>query len=204
MKYPSAYLKYSTQFPKSEVINGALWDTVQYAQAGQLQLTFFTATRATVDLSNMEINGQLAYPKAFLIRAIKLYLKQRPESVNQTAPAAIQTGAINNVAGILNGGALQLTIGSKTYGPFPLWALQSGGGAFGGLAVNGTLAAGDYADAGGFGWPVSKNAYTLSVPLFIEPQMNFRVDLYWGVVFAITRATNLTVAFEGDLFRPVQ
>lgn len=204
MKYPSSYLKYSTQFPKSEVVNAALWDTVAYAQAGQLQLTYFTAMRATVDLSNMEVAGQLPYPKAFLIRAIKLHLKQRPESVNQVAAANIQPGAINNLAGMLNTGILQLTIGSKTYGPFPLWALAAGNGAFGQIQVSNVLIGGAYADGAGIGYPHVKNAYTLSVPLFIEPQMNFRVDLFWGAAFAIIRATNLTVAFEGDLFRAVQ
>lgn len=204
MKYPASYLKYSTQFPKSEVISGALWDTVQYAAAGQLQLTYFTAVRATRDLSNMDVGGQLAYPRAFLVRAIKLYLKARPESVNQVAPAAVQTGLTDNIAGMLNGGALQITIGSKTYGPYPLIAIPSGGGPYGMMLVNNILIAGGFADAANNGWAHVRNAYTLSVPLFIEPQMNFRVDLFWGAVFAITRATNLTVCFEGDLFRPVQ
>jgi hypothetical protein len=205
MQYPKSYLQYQTQYQgKSECINAALWDTVAYPQAGALQLTYFTATRATVDLSNMEVAGQLPYPKAFLVRSVKIYLKQRPESINEVGPAAVQTGAVDNIAGIINGGALQFTIGSKNYGPIPLWALTSGGGPFGMMQVANVLIAGAVADYGNIGTPHAKAAYTLSVPLFIEPQMNFRVDIVWGAVFAVTRALTFSVVLEGDLFRPVQ
>jgi hypothetical protein len=204
MNYPASYLKYSTQFPKSEVIDAALWDTATYTSGATLQLTYFTATRATIDLSNMEIAGQLAYPKAFLARALKIFLKQRPESVNEVAPAAVQTGAANNIALLMNTGALRITIGSKEYGQYPLWTLTSGCGPFGVMQVSNVLIGGAYADYGLFGYPHTKNSFTLAQPLFIEPQMNFRVDIFWAAAVTLTRSLTLTVAFEGDLIRPVQ
>ena len=205
MDYPKSYQNYATQFKgRFEVINGSLWDTQQYAQAGQVQLTFFTATRATVDLSNMEVAGQLPFPKAFLIRALKIHLKQRPESVNMVAATNTQTGAINNICQVFNTGSLQITIGSKQYGIYPLWIFAAGNGPFGVMGQSNVLATGGMVDYAGMGAPVASNAYTFSVPMFIEPQMNFKIDLYWGAAAAIVRATNLTVLLEGDLIRSVQ
>lgn len=204
MDYPKAYLKYATQMDKFEVINGALWDTLTYTSATTLRLTYFTATRATVDLSNMEVAGQLPYPKAFLARSLKVFLKQRPESVNEVAATNPQTGAVNNIAQLFNTGALQITIGSKNYGTYPLWVFGCAGGPSGIMLQSNILIAGSYADYAQSGRAHSRDGFTFAVPLFIEPQMNFNVDLQWGAVVTLTRNLTLTVAFEGDLIRPVQ
>jgi hypothetical protein len=202
--YPKAYKNYNTQYPDAETIGWIWYDTVLYTSAATLALTLFNAVRATPDLSNMEVAGQLAAPKAFLVRAIRFYVKQRPESTATAAAGAAQTGAISNIALLCNTGFLSLIIGAKEYGQFPLWTLQSGGGAYGGLTVNNVLIAGGAADAGNNGFPDSRNILTLTKPLFIAPQINFQVNLTWPAALTLTRNTNITVALDGDLIRPVQ
>lgn len=204
MDYPKAYLKYATQQDKFEVINAALWDTLQYTSAATLRLTYFTATRATIDLGNMEVAGQLPYPKAFLVRSLKIFLKQRPESVNEVAATNPQTGAIDNIATLFNTGAVQINIGSKNYGIYPLWVFGCAGGPSGIMLQTNVLIAGSYADYAQSGRAHSKDGFTFAVPLFIEPQMNFNVDIQWGAAVTLTRNLNLCVSLEGDLIRPVQ
>jgi len=204
IQYPENYRQFNTQYPRSEVVSGMLWDTIAFTNA-TLQLTFFTVAKATVDLSNMIIGGQLPYPMAFLVRSIRLFLKQRPESANVVAPAGTQVGAVNNIALLYNTGSFQITVGAKQYGIYPLWILSSGGGPYGFMNVINILIAGGMADYGGMGTPHSRNAFTLAQPLFIEPQMSFKVDLYWPAALALTRTPlPLCVAFEGDLIRAVQ
>jgi hypothetical protein len=202
---PPEFLPYQTQYPASEIIGWQWWDTVQYTSATTTAITLFTATRATVDLSNMEVSGQLAAPKAFLIRGIGLYLKQRPESVNAVAAGNLQTGAFNNICQLTNTGVLSLTVGSKNYMQIPLYMIPTPGGPFGFMQVSNILIGGATASVGTNGWPHAKSFYTLTKPLLIAPQINFRVDCLWpaGAV-TLTRNLNFTVILDGDLFRPVQ
>jgi hypothetical protein len=201
---PPQFQPYQTQYPASEIIGWQWWDTQQYPAAGSLALAFFGATQVTLDLSNMEVAGQLAAPKAFLIRGVGMYIKQRTESVNAVAAGNVQTGAFNNVTQIVNTGVLTLTIGSKIYNQIPLWMIPTPGGAFGILQVSNILVGGATASAGTNGWPHAKSFYTLTKPLLIAPQINFRVNLFWPALAAITRATNISIILDGDLFRPVQ
>lgn len=202
--FPPEFQKYNTQYPDNELIGWVWYDTLLYTSAATVALTFFNAVRATIDLSNMEAAGQLAAPKAFLIRAIRFYVKQRPESVATTAATNPQTGATDNIALLINTGVLTLTIGSKQYAQFPLWALPSGGGPFGFLSVNNILVGGAMADGATNGFPDSRNAYTLTKPLFVAPQINFNVVITWPAALTLTRNLTITVALDGDLSRPVQ
>lgn len=205
MKYPKEYLQFATAYPKSEVVNWALWDTQLYTSAATLALAFFQAVGATLDVSNMEVGGQLPSGKAFLVRAIRFFIKHRPWSVNQAAPAAVQTGSIDDTALLFNNGALQLTIGTKQYGQYPLWAIPAGGGPFGNLGVNNILVGGAMVDYGQAGYPHARNLLTLAEPLFIPPQMNFRCDIFWAAANTLAEGnTNLCVCLEGDLIRLVQ
>lgn len=190
-----------------EVISGAFWDTLQYTSATTLQLIFFQQALAgavTIDVSNMRNPGQLPYPQKFLIRALRVFLKQRPESVNEVGPAAVQTGAINNIYGLMQTGALQITIGSKEYGKYPLWVFSSGGGVFGQMLVSNILIGGGFADMGGLGSPSARNVYTLAKPMLIETSQYFSVTVTWPAAVTLTRNLSLTVCLEGDLIRPVQ
>lgn len=202
---PRQYSQYNTQFEgQLETIGGVLYDTVTYVSAATTNLRMFNVARATLDLSNMLAQGQLPYPTSFLIRAVRLFIKQRPESIATAAAAAAQGGAFDNIAQLLISGVCTLQVGSKPYFQYPLWAIPAGGGAYGNLAVNDILVGGSLADYGNVGYPDSKNGLTLTKPVLIAPQINFFVDLFWPAALTLTRNVNITVLFDGDLTRQVQ
>jgi hypothetical protein len=127
-----------------------------------------------------------------------------PESVNTAAATNPETGALDNIAQLMNTGVLTLIVGAKNYSQFPLWALPSAGGAYGTISVNNILIGGAAVDYGNGGLPHAKNVYSLTKPLFLAPQINFQVNLFWPAALTLTRNTNIRVVLDGDLIRPVQ
>ncbi len=198
--YPSEYNRYDTQFQGAKEAIGWTWyDTVTYVSAATTALALFTAVRATLNLSNMEVAGQLSSPKAFFLRAIRVEPAIIPFATTAAGNGAAQTGAITDMQALTHQGVLQLTIGQKIYGQWPLWMLPAGGG---------LVAAGVYpiAQVVTNGIADARAVYSLTKPLFIAPQINFRVDLLWpaGAVTTVATAPNITVCLDGDLIRPVQ
>lgn len=203
----AAYRRYATQYPALEVIGGMLYDTVAFASAAVNNLAFFTAgPRASLDLTNMEIPSQLPAPKAFLVRAIRFHVKQTARVVARAAAGNVTTGAVDNIAQLLNTGTLTFTIGAKPYAQFPLWMIPAGGGAYPLASADGNTAdPGQTIDFATNGIPSPDNALILSQPLFLAPQINFNVVLSWPAAITLAGGnTNLTVCLDGDLHRPVQ
>lgn len=204
------YAEYATLTQGREVIHGFLWDTLQYTSGATVVLNFFQQTLAgnTLDVTNMQNAGQLGYPNQFLVRAIRFFVKQRPESVDATAVTNPQTGAVNNIALLTNTGLLTITHGAKNYGSYPLHAITAGNGPYGVMAVIDIGAAGivgGFVDYGQNGMPHSRNIFALGKPLLIETSMNFLYQLSWPAGFVtLTRNVNLCLMLEGDLIRPVQ
>lgn len=205
--YPPEYEQYASSFGANlESIGWSWWDTQTYVSAATLNLTrFFSATRA-LDLCNMEVAGQLAAPKAFLMRAIRFYVRQRPRSVARAAAASAQTGALDNIAQLVNTGVLQFSVGSKVYSQVPLWMLTAGGGPSGVASGEGATAdPGAQSDYAQCGIADPRAVFTLSKPIFIKPQMNFQVDLFWPAALTLAGGdTALQVVLDGDLLRSVQ
>jgi hypothetical protein len=206
--YPAAFRRYNTQYPDAEIVGWTLYDTLTYTSGTTVSLVFFNAVRATIDLSNMETAGQLAPPKAFLCRAISVYFKIRPESTAVPDAPDTQAGAVGNLVQLVNSGVLQLQVGNKIYAEYPLWALCSGGGPYGVLAVvdigAGQTIAGGEVDFGTLGVPDAKNLLTLPKPLFIAPGINFQATITWPTALTLTRNLPIQVALDGEIIRPVQ
>lgn len=203
--YPREYEQYSASYQnKLDRIGWKWWDTQTYTSGTTTSLPQWFNVRATPDLGNMEIAFQLAAPKAFLVRAIRFFIKQRPRVSTSTLPGQAQPGAIDNVAQLINTGTFRFTIGNKDYTLDPLWCLTSGGGAFGTLVANG-IAAGIFADYATNGIPDPRAVNTLSVPIFIPPQMNFSAVATWPAALTLSGGnTDICFLLDGDLLRPVQ
>jgi hypothetical protein len=201
-----SYNRYRTTYPDIEIIGGMLWDTVQYTSAASLRLTFFNAVRATPDLSNMDTPSMLSNNKGFLIRALRFKVLQQTRAVARAADGAVQPGAFDNIAQILNTGFFRLVIGSKPYAELPLWMIPGGDGALGHLATDGDIpTTGVVVDYATNGVPSPDNVLVLSQPLFIAPLVNFYVEILWAAAITLAGGnTNVQVLFDGDLMRPVQ
>jgi hypothetical protein len=206
MPTPQQYRKYSTQYAGAqESLGWVWWDTVTYTSGTTTTLTLFNAIRATRDLGNMELAGAFPFPKGFLIRVIRFFLKGRPRSIARAASTNPNTGQLDNVAQLINTGHFELTVGNKSYLQVPLWMLTSGGGASGIIALQGATAdpgaAIDYAQ-NGIADP--RAVYSLTRPIFIEPQINFFGTLAWPAAVTLTGDHTLCIALDGDIVRQVQ
>jgi hypothetical protein len=205
--YPPEYEQYNSQYGgKIEAIGWKWWDTQTYVSGTTVNLTQWFNVRATQDLSNMEVAFQLAAPKAFLIRAIRFFVKQRPRSVARAASTNPTTGAIDNIAQLINTGVFTLMIGNKQYNQEPLWCLTAGGGAYGMLGLEGATAdpggAIDYAQNG---IPDPRAVNSLAKPIFIAPQINFSAVVSWPAALTLAGGdTAVTILLDGDQLRPVQ
>jgi len=205
--FPREYEAYNTQYAgQLETIGWQWWDTQTYISGTTTSLTQFFNVRATPDLGNMEVAFQLAAPKAFLIRAVRFFVKQRARGISPSTVGA-NAGAFDNIAQLINDGVFVLTIGNKQYTQNALWTLTAGGGAAGVMAANGGAASGngmlnDYAQSG---IADPRAVYTLAKPLFIPPQMNFNGVVTWPAAITLNGGnTTITFLLDGDLLRPVQ
>lgn len=205
--YPPEYLAYSAQYKnKLDIIGWKWWDTKTYVSTTTLSLiNWFGVVNTTPDVSNMEIANAFAAPKAFYMRAIRMFIKQRPRSIARAASTNPNTGALDNVAQLINGGVFTLTIGNKLFVQEPIWALTAGGGATGIIALEGATAdpggAIDYAQ-NGIADP--RAVHTLLKPIFMQPQINFSGAMTWPAALTLTGNVDIQIVLEGDLLRPVQ
>lgn len=206
--FPQEYDDYNTQYKgRKETINWTLYDSVTYTSGTSTSLNFFNAIRASTSTGNMEVAGQLAAPKAFFLRAWRFYVKFRPRVTLGTGPG-VQTGVFDDLCQLINTGVLSFTVGSKLYCQFPLWVVTAGAGPNGTIvfvssgnnnATNGVIS---YAQ-NGIADP--RAVFSLSKPLFIQPQINFVANLSWSSALTLASGdTELQLVMDGDIIRPVQ
>lgn len=203
-----AYQQYSTVYPgPKEVIGWFWWDTQQFLSGVSLVLNYFGVIPATKDLGNMLQAGQFPAPYGFMIRAIRVHIKQQARIIARTASGQMAAGAVDNVQQLTNTGVLVFRTGSKDYGEHPLWMLPAGAGMYGILGADGNTAdPGITVDWAINGVPDVRNAYTLGTPLFIPPLASFSIQITWPAPAIVLAGGNtpITVALDGDLIRPIQ
>lgn len=195
---PQEWLSYVTQTGLNlEIVPSMLYDTASYTSATTTDLIFFTTARATEDLSNLKSPSMLPNPQSFLIQNINIYFRTIP-NLAATAAAAEVTDMIS----LVNTGIFKLIIGTKQYGPYPLWKLPSA--TYVRSSVTGTFAAPLFFNYGQLDGPL----YPLFPNLMIAPLQNFEVHLQWpaGAVTlgAPTSPLPIQVVFDGQLARSVQ
>jgi hypothetical protein len=183
-----------------------LWDSLLYTSTTTVVMNFFQQTLAATspDVTNLLQPGQLPYPQQFLVRAVRFWIRQLPESINAAGAPAIQTGAFNNVALLVNTGLLIIRHGDKEYGRYPLRDITAGNGLYGPLKVSNILVGGAVVDYAQNGRPHCKDIYALAKPLLIETSQNFVYQLSWPAALTLTRNLTLCLALEGDLIRSIQ
>lgn len=196
---PQEWASYVTQSPVGlEIIPAMLYDTLPYVSAVTRELIFFNQSNVLEDISNLKQPGMLPNPQSFLIQSINIYFRTIP-NLAATAAAMEVTDMIN----LVNTGILKLTIGTKVYGPYPLWKLPSGSNIKSSIA-SATLAAPLIANYGQLDGPL----YPLFPNLMIAPLQNFFVTLAWpsGAITlgAPTAPLPIEVVFDGQLARAVQ
>lgn len=203
--YPSQFSDYDTQYGGAKERIGWTWyHLLGYTTGVTVQQTFFQVIPANLVLGNMKLAGQLGAPQAFFMRAIRVKVYLYPTAITAVATGTEQTGNLDDLCNLLYHGVLQLSILDKVYGQWPLWMLSAGGGPTG-VGTGSLAAAPIYMAENGIQDP--RAVYSLSVPLFLAPQVTFKVDIFYSAAQAIVSlpATPLIGVFlDGDLIRPVQ
>lgn len=198
------YQRYDTQYQgEKEVIGWSLWDTNTYVSAATTTLRYFSTIRATKNLGNMVTASQLPGPEAFFLRAIRVYICSQPFVTTAVADSTVQDGKVDDLDMLMRLGVLELIVGTKRYGEWPIWMLPQGGG------IVPFFQTGDVdvvVQTATNGIPDPRAVYTLSKPLFLAPLVAFYVDLNWpaGALTLDAGNTVIQVVLDGDMIRPVQ
>lgn len=182
-----------------ETIPWVLFDTQQYAQAGQTQLSFFTTLPNPLDnsITNMPLAGALPNPWFFEIQ--KLYF----DVLGPASTSATQAGIADDIQKIvLSGrGYWTLTLSDKKYGQFPLSFMGGSGAAWAAIAGSGdaagaakTIEVASVRDNGGF---------PMNGALIIPPQTQMALTINWPALQAISTAVYCRVSMMGQLSRRV-
>lgn len=190
--------KYGTRLDQSQVINWIWYDTQLYTSGTTTSLSFFQSLQSA-DRSNMEVAAVLAAPKAFIVRAIRTYIKSQAVVTVTAVPTAS-----NDIARLINNSSCSFNIGNKNYGIWPTVALPGGGGVMSDSAGAGATAADNFLVTAMNGVPDPRAIYTLSQPLLIDPQINFNFVMTWAAAQTLTGNLDIMVMLDGELMRPVQ
>jgi len=198
---PQEWTSYVTQSAIGlEVVPHVLYDVLTYTDNATTELRFFQQTNVAEDLNNLRQAGMFPNPQSFLIQNIRVYFRTQVATTDSGAAGAFAS-TYNDIVLLANTGIAKLQIGTKNYGPWPIWCLPASTFAKGVIAVAGAEAANlahEYAQLDGPLYPLFPN-------LMIAPLQNFILTLNWP-----SGAVNLTgnvvvqVLCDGQLARAVQ
>jgi hypothetical protein len=200
---PSEWQPYVTQSNVGlEIIPHILYDTQTYTDNVTTTLEFFSSIPANEAISNVNPPRVLPNPNSFLIQCISVHVPNEFTVTDEGAAAAALPTPSNDTILLINTGILKLTIGSKPYGPWPLFRLPvSTGFKFTGASSAGAEAANLVTDYGITDGPL----YSLVPNLLIAPLQQFSVQLAWpaGAVNLLANRT-IKVLLDGQLSRAIQ
>ena len=197
-----------------EGIRQTLYDSQNYAAAGQTSLNFFQVPQGqgtgigggikTLEDTNMELAGNLPNPKAFLTQGIEiLFFPYGTPVTSGTALAA--KNMTNDTWAFAKQGWLQLFISSKPYlQEAPLAKFPGRNFLRADLAIGLTTTAATTTNQLIAEVPVMSGApYKVIPPITIRPTMNFNVTLNWSTAVAMPsgQPARVMVVMTGLLYR---
>lgn len=199
---PQEWTSYVTQSPVGlEVVPAHLYDVLTYTDNTTRDLTFFQQTNVAESISNMKAAGMLPNPQSFLIQNIRVFFRTPITVVDSAASAASVVGSENDKVLLANTGIAKLEIGTKKYGPWPIWALPASTFWKGTGSMAGAEAANQTTLYGQLDGPL----YPLFPNLMIAPLQNFALQLSWPqAAVDLSGDMIIQVLFDGQLARAVQ
>lgn len=192
----------SAQVPES--IPWWFYDTQTYTSASTTQLTFFAATTASRDLSNLESGGQIPDPNFFAIHYLFADFMSNAAGTpyeTSTTAAAQNVGAIDDVGRLLlsGRGRMTLTISDKRYGPWPL-SVTSGTGAAQGFGW-GTTTAEETVQYGHN--TLQNNGAYIGGKIMIPPKVGFSIVTDWPAALTLTSDYRIRLTMYGVYYRRI-
>lgn len=204
VEIPEEWGPYSTQQANEfEIVSRPIWDTVTYTDNTDTLLNFFNTARANQGLGN----ETFPLKNSYLACAIGVYFKHQAFSNLPTADDVAFASAFNDIVLLTNTGVLNITIGQKLYGPFPLWKLSPGAGVWGIIGSAGTpgTSAGAAPNYGQLGMPTPEAMFKLAIPLVFPMSTNIVVQMQWAAVVNLENGNGtICLCFDGKEARPLQ
>lgn len=200
VEIPDQWRDYSTQqADEFEIVHRPLWDTQTYVDNTSTLLNFFASSQANAGLGN-EV---MPLKNSFLVCAIGVYFKDGAQSDNIPADGSAFASKFNDHVLLTNTGILNITIGAKNYGPFPLWKLLPGAGVWGLMASGGTpLGTGiNYSQ---MGLPTPEAMFKLAIPLVIPQNTQTVLTMQWAAAVNLTGNSTICLILDGKEARPLQ
>src|SRR5262245_24657563 len=200
---PQEWTSYVTQSPVGlEIVPAMLYDTLTFTDNSTTELRFFQQTNVALDISNLKQAGMLPNPQSFLIQSIRFFVRNQLQTVDSGAAAPTNFASnFNDVILLSNTGIAILNIGTKQYGPWPLWTLPCGSFVSGVISMAGAEAANITQLYGQLQGPM----YPLFPNLMIAPLQNFELLLRWPTATVDLSANQvIQMVFDGQLARAVQ
>lgn len=202
--YPEEWGNYLTQMAGAlEETPGVLYSVKPYVSGVTRDLTFFDFVQGNrEDLTNMTDINKMPNPESFLAQYLRVFNWGNLQSADSgEADDTAVVSQANDWIELTKRGILNLKIGRKTYGPWPLWMLPSNSMAQGFMASGSDLAV-NYAQTGGVLYPLVPH-------LMFATMQPFYVTLSWpgGPVTLSTGAESelpIEVMFDGKTARAVQ
>ena len=188
-----------------EVIPAHLYSVKNYVGGATTTLTLFDFVRGSrADLTNMQQPNMLPNPESFLIQNIRIFFWKHVQSDDSgTGDAAELVSGFDDIVELTTRGILEMKIGNKQYGPWPLWTLPAHNFVKGAFASGSDLLA-DYGQVDGM-------LYGLNPNLMIAPLQQFTVTLSWpGGAVALSTDGDVPsqlpveVLFDGQMARSIQ
>jgi len=198
---PQEWTSYVTQSPVGlEIIPAVLYDVLTYTDNSTRDLVFFQQTNVALSISNLKQAGMLPNPQSFLIQNIRVFFRSALQTIDAGAAGPL-AGTENDKILLANTGIAVLTLGTKKYGPWPMWSLPAGTFWKGGLASAGAEAANLVHAYGQLDGPL----YPLFPNLMIAPLQNFDLTLSWPqAAVDLSADMIIQVMLDGQLARAVQ
>lgn len=206
---PQEWHQYVTQTGLNlEVIPDMLYSTKAYVSGATTVLTFFdTVKGARPDLTNMAQPNLLPQPETFLIKNIRIFSWGDVQSDESGEGDASELASqFDDMVQLTKRGLLNIKIGNKQYGPWPLWTLPAHNFVKGAFSTGSDVLA-DYGQVDGM-------LYELDPYLMIGPLQQFEVSLTWpgtsgdpipgGPVTLSVETLPLEILFDGARARSIQ
>src|SRR5262249_48306369 len=114
-----------------------------------------------------------------------------------TGNNAVIPSEFDDLVQLVSTGILNLKIGNKQYGPWPLWMLPANSFVKGAFSTGSDLLA-DYGQVDGVLYPLQPN-------LMMAPLQQFTVQLSWPAgALTLTTSPFIQILFDGKLARAIQ
>lgn len=182
-----------------EAIPWILYDTATYVSGTTTTLSLFAAVNADKTLSNMESSGQLPDPQYMIVHYVTCDILVTPTVV----VAGTTVGALNDIDLLLKGtsrATFTFAMSNKNYGPFPLNACHSLGGATG--TGWGTLTAQTSIQQANNGIPGS-GGFPFMGAIVIPPKVGFGITLNFAAAQTLSANALIRIGLAGVLYRRV-